>query len=238
MLIFAKIQDKAMETKKVQQIAEKIVEFQKICHEFDVKLLAVSKTFSAEEIFVAYQLDQRDFAENRVQELLPKYETLPKDIRWHLIGHLQSNKVKFIAPFVAMIHSVDSLSLLQEINKQAAKNDRVIPCLLQMHIAQEETKFGFDEYELNELLASGEVAKLKNIEIKGLMGMATFTPDLAVIHTEFAFIKRLFEVCKTTYSGENCHFEELSIGMSSDFPIAIHHGSTMIRVGSAIFGGR
>jgi pyridoxal phosphate enzyme (YggS family) len=219
-------------------IAEKILFFNEKCQKGGAKLVAVSKTFGENEILQAYQAGQRIFGENRVQELCPKYEALPKDIEWHLIGHLQSNKVKFIAPFVAMIHSVDSFKLLEEIDKQAAKFGRIIPCLLQMHIAQEETKFGFDEAELWDLLVSQEIHRLKNIRIDGLMGMASNTQDKRQADKEFAFIQSFFEKLRQKFNNKNINFCELSIGMSSDADIALQHGSTFVRIGSAIFGGR
>lgn len=202
------------------------------------QLIAVTKTYPPAVIQEAYQAGCRRFGENRVQELVPKYEALPKDIEWHLIGHLQGNKVKYIAPFVSMIHSVDSLKLLQEIDRQAAKNHRVINCLLQMYIAQEETKFGLDATEAEAILTSPELLSLNNICIKGLMGMATFTDDQTQIRKEFSDLKQLFERFKQKYTSQNIDFQELSIGMSGDYLIAIEEGSTLVRVGSAIFGRR
>jgi pyridoxal phosphate enzyme (YggS family) len=203
-----------------------------------VKLIAVTKTKPIEVLLEAYQCGLREFGENKVQEMTTKYETLPKDIRWHLIGHLQSNKVKYIASFVSMIHSIDSLKLLQEVDKQAKKNNRVIDCLLQIYIAQEETKFGLDETELFELLASSVLVTLKNIKIKGLMGMATNTENLTQISKEFQSLKFLFEKAKQNFITENIDFQEVSMGMSNDYALAIAQGSTMIRVGSKIFGSR
>lgn len=204
----------------------------------DVKLVAVSKTKPIEEILEVYQSGVHDFAENKVQELIGKYEILPKDIRWHFIGHLQTNKVKYIAPIIHLIQSVDSLKLLKEINKEAIKCKRIIDCLLQVHIAREETKFGFSEQELLDTLHSKEFTDLRNIRICGLMGMATYTSDIEIIKNEFQLLKTLFDQIKI--STVNCAFDfkELSIGMSSDFEIAISCGSTMIRVGSLIFGER
>lgn len=203
-----------------------------------VKLIAVSKTYPASALEEAYKAGQRIFGENKVQEMSEKHEQLPKDIEWHLIGHLQSNKVKYIAPFVAMIHSVDSLKLLQEINKQAQKNNRVIKCLLQIYIASEETKFGLDKEECKALLSSAEFNAMRNIEIVGLMGMATNTDNALQIKTEFASLRSLFNEIRTNYIHKNIQQSELSMGMSSDYKIAIEEGSTMIRVGSSIFGAR
>ncbi|MFN4144746.1 MAG: YggS family pyridoxal phosphate-dependent enzyme [Runella sp.] len=200
----------------------------------EVTLVAVTKTKTVEVLMEAYHAGLKRFGENKVQEMVAKYEQMPKDIEWHLIGHLQSNKVKYIAPFVAMIHSVDSLKLLQEINKQAAKNNRVIPCLLQIFIAQEETKFGLSEAEAEAILASEALKALKNVTIVGLMGMASNTDDEAQVRREFRHLKQFFDKLQKQYSD----FNTLSMGMSSDYDIAIQEGSTMIRVGSAIFGAR
>ncbi len=204
----------------------------------DCQLIAVSKTKPAEAIQEAYDAGQRVFGENKVQELVPKYEALPKDIEWHLIGHLQSNKVKYIAPFVHLIHSIDSFKLLEEVNKQAVKANRTIACLLQLHIAEEETKFGFSEEEVKDLLASAELQKLENIQIAGLMGMATFTEDLEQIRREFRGLRALYEQLKASSLPPNVMMRHLSMGMSSDYRIALEEGSTMIRVGTAIFGDR
>ncbi len=201
-------------------------------------LIAVSKTHPAEKIQEAYNAGQRAFGENKAQELSWKYESLPKDIQWHMIGHLQSNKVKYIVRFVHMIHSVDSLKLLQEIDKLGRKGNRVINCLLQIHIADEETKFGFAESEAVELLQSGAIANLNNAKIAGLMGMATLTQDVNKIRSEFKTLKSLFEKIKSMSLSENIEMKELSMGMSSDYTIAVEEGSTMIRVGTAIFGER
>lgn len=203
----------------------------------NVKLVAVSKTKPDADILEAYNSGYKIFGENKVQELVDKYDRLPKDIEWHFIGHLQSNKVKYLAPFVHLIHGVDSLKLLKEINKQATKNDRVIDCLLQFHIASEKAKFGFYKEEVFELLQSPEFQNLKNIRIVGLMGMATYTDDENLIREEFANLKRYFEEIKDKYLRDNS-FSELSIGMSADYKIAIEEGSTMIRLGSSIFGIR
>ena len=194
-------------------------------------LVAVSKTKPASDIEELYTLGQRDFGENYVQELVEKETQLPKDIRWHFIGHLQSNKVKYIAPFVHLIHGVDSLSLLKEINKQAAKHNRIINCLLQVHIAQEETKFGFDIHELNEL---NELSELKNVAVVGFMGMASFTNDMQKVRSEFKNLKEAFN----KFEIRNSKFEILSMGMTADYKIAIEEGSTMVRIGSMLFGAR
>lgn len=207
-------------------------------HYPDCKLIAVTKTKPVSDIMEAYQVDLKRFGENKVQEMVEKHDQLPTDIEWHMIGHLQRNKVKYIVPFVHMIHSVDSFRLLEEINKQALKIGRVIPCLLQMHIAEEETKFGFSEEELKELLNSGKLDEMNNVLIRGLMGMATFTDDEQQIRKEFLGLKKIFEELKSMRTAKNIVIEELSMGMSSDYMIAMEEGSTMIRVGSAIFGER
>ena len=201
-------------------------------------LVAVSKTKSPGEIMEAYASGVRDFGENKVQELTEKYDLLPKDIHWHMIGHLQRNKVKYLAPFVHLIHGVDSLKLLQEINKQGAKNQRTINCLLQVHIAQEETKFGFSEEELRDLIENETIGDLKHVKVLGLMGMATFTDDEAQIKAEFKGLHDLFEKLKNSRLPENVEMKELSIGMSGDYLLAQEMGSTMVRIGSAIFGER
>ncbi len=205
----------------------------------NVTLVAVSKTKPVEDILELYNLGQRDFGENYVQELVEKHEQLPKDIRWHFIGHLQSNKVKYIAPFVHLIHGVDSFNLLKEINKQALKNNRVIDCLLQVHIAKEETKFGFDIPELKQLhdTSTGSVHELKNVNIIGLMGMASFTTDEDLIRKEFEELKKCFDA-NTQLSTLNFKLSTLSMGMSSDYKIALQEGSNMVRIGSLLFGER
>lgn len=203
-----------------------------------VELIAVSKTKTPAEIMEAYEAGQRIFGENQVQEMADKYEVLPKDIEWHLVGHLQSNKVKYIAPFVSMIHSVDSLKLLQEINKQALKNNRVIDCLLQVYIADEETKYGLDHAETIELLRSEEFQELKNVRIAGLMGIATNTDSELIISEEFKDLAVFFAGLKQTFFRKDDNFSELSMGMSSDYRLAIAQGSTMVRIGSTIFGER
>lgn len=197
-----------------------------------VTLVAVSKTKPVSDLMQAYEAGQRIFGENKIQEMAEKWEQMPKDIQWHMIGHVQTNKVKFMAPFVSLIHGVDSLKLLQEINKQALKNNRIIDCLLQIHIAEEETKFGLDENELNELISSSEFKELKNIRTLGLMGMATFTEDQNQIKKEFQHLKSIFD------SIQNEDFSIISMGMSGDYKLAIECGSTMVRIGSSIFGGR
>lgn len=202
------------------------------------KLIAVSKTQPVEKIMAAYEAGQRIFGENKAQEMLTKYESLPKDIEWHMIGHLQTNKVKYIASFVSLIHSIDSLRLLEEVNKQAKKAGRVIPCLLQVHIAKEETKFGFDEQEVTALISGNSLNEFNHIKIIGLMGMATFTSDEKIIRGEFKALKNLFEALRNMPLPSNVEMKELSMGMSSDYKIAIAEGSTFVRVGTAIFGER
>ena len=217
-----------------------IKKYNEILEELNGKatLVAVSKTKPIEDIKALYELGQRDFGENYVQELVEKYEQLPKDIHWHFIGHLQSNKVRYIAPFVHLIHGVDSLSLLKELNKQALKNNRIISCLLQIHIAKEETKFGLDGHELQELtriIKSDE--DLKNICVKGLMGMASFSNNTSLVRSEFKYLKSLFDV-NAQLSAVNYKLSTLSIGMSSDYTLALEEGSNMVRIGSLLFGER
>ena len=199
-----------------------------------VTLVAVSKTKPIEDIQALYNSGHRDFGENYVQELVEKQVTLPKDIRWHFIGHLQSNKVKFIAPFVHLIHGVDSFNLLKEINKQAAKNNRVIDCLLQIHIAKEETKFGFDEQELKQI---PDLSDMKNVRICGLMGMASFSDDKSLVRSEFHNLKNIFDI-NAVLSTMNYQLSTLSMGMSGDYTIAVEEGSNMVRIGSLLFGER
>jgi len=196
----------------------------------NVTLVAVSKTKPVSDLMEAYNAGQRIFGENKIQEMTEKWEQMPKDIQWHMIGHIQTNKVKFMAPYVSLIHGVDSLKLLEEINKQALKSNRIIDCLLQIHIAEEDTKFGLSELELNELLKSESFNNLKNIRIVGLMGMATFTNNKIQIKKEFEHLKSIFDQIKT--------LKILSMGMSGDYQLAIESGSTMVRIGSSIFGGR
>lgn len=202
------------------------------------RLVAVSKTKPLADILFLYNAGQRIFGENKAQELLPKHDALPKDIEWHMIGHLQSNKVKYIAPFVSLIHSVDSPKLLSEINKQGIKCGRVIDCLLQIFIADEETKFGFDKAEVMDFLASAEFTGMRNVRICGLMGMATNTDDEAKVNAEFAGLKAVFDEVKATYFAQRNSFKELSMGMSQDYKIALKHGATLIRIGSLLFGER
>jgi hypothetical protein len=204
----------------------------------NTKLVAVSKTKPIEDLQEAYDVGQRIFGENQVQEMVEKHEKLPKDIEWHLIGHLQTNKVKYIAPFIHLIHSVDSLKLLKEINKQALKNERVIDCLLQIYIADEETKYGLGFDEVIELLESQEFTELKNVRIVGLMGIATNTENLKLIKEEFYELKTLFDGIKLSYFKSQDFFKEVSMGMSSDYKVAIEQGSTLVRIGSDIFGQR
>jgi len=213
-------------------------DIRKTLSEKAVKLIAVSKTKPNEDIILLYNEGQRIFGENRVQELLSKYEALPKDIEWHLIGHLQTNKVKYIAPFVSLIHSVDSLNLLTEINRQAVKNNRVIDCLLQFHIAVEETKFGLDPDEAMSLLGSDDFKKMQNVRIVGVMGMASFTDKSEAVRQEFKHLKSIFSELKSNYFRTEESFCEISMGMSGDYEIALEEGSTMVRIGSLLFGER
>ena len=202
------------------------------------RLIAVSKFHPAETIMEAYNAGQRIFGESKVQELTEKYEVLPKDIEWHFIGHLQTNKIKYIAPFVSMIHSVDSINLLQEINKQGEKIGRIINVLLQIHIAKEETKYGFSEQECLNFLDSEIHKTLNHINICGLMGMATFTEDMGIVRSEFKNLHSFFNQLKQTFFSSECNFKELSMGMSEDYHEAIAEGSTLVRIGSKIFGER
>lgn len=219
-------------------IAAKITAIKEELKNTGVKLIAVSKTKPVESITEAYNAGQRVFGENTVQELVEKHEKLPKDIEWHLIGHLQSNKVKYIAPFISMIHSVDSLKLAQEINKQALKHNRVIDCLLQIYIADEDTKFGLDFAEAIELLRSEEFKVLKNVRIRGVMGIATLTENTRMIKDEFYELKTFYTGLKETFFRKDPDFTEISMGMSGDYKLAIEQGSTMIRLGSTLFGNR
>ena len=204
----------------------------------NVTLVAVSKTKPNELIEQAYQTGQRIFGENKVQEMVDKHQSLPKDIQWHLIGHLQTNKVKYIAPFVSLIHAVDSLKLLKEINKQALKNNRTIHVLLQFHIAKESTKFGLNYNEAKELLNQLPNLNLNNIKIVGVMGMATFTDDTTQVRHEFKTLHQFFTSIKEQFFKDDSFFKEISMGMSGDYQIAIEEGSTMVRIGSSIFGSR
>jgi pyridoxal phosphate enzyme (YggS family) len=203
-----------------------------------VTLVAVSKTKPVSDLMEAYEAGQRIFGENKIQEMTDKHEQMPKDIEWHMIGHVQTNKVKYMAPFVSLVHGVDSLKLLTEINKQAAKNGRVINCLLQMHIAEEDTKFGLDEQELEALLESDEFKQMENVGVAGLMGMATFTDDEQQVQKEFTHLKSIFDRLASQPETHNFKPATLSMGMSGDYKLAIACGSTMVRIGSSIFGHR
>ena len=205
----------------------------------NVTLVAVSKTKPVSDLMEAYEAGQRIFGENKIQEMTDKWEAMPKDIQWHMIGHVQTNKVKYMAPYVSLIHGVDSLKLLQEINKQAQKNNRIIDCLLQVYIAEEESKFGLDEEELSEVLKQVQHDKneLNHIRIVGLMGMATFTNNQIQVKKEFSRLKTIFNHY-STLNFKNCQLNILSMGMSGDYTLAIECGSTMVRIGSSIFGGR
>jgi pyridoxal phosphate enzyme (YggS family) len=204
----------------------------------EVKVVAVSKFHSSEEIMEAYEAGQRIFGENRVQELVQKSEDLPKDIEWHFIGVLQRNKVKQIAPFISLIHSVDSMRLMQEIDKQAAANNRSISCLLQIHIAEEDTKSGFTPNECLQFLSDGVWKEYTHVKLTGIMGMATFTDNSDKVRSEFQKLRQLFDKVKTDYFANDSDFKEISMGMTGDYPVAINEGSTMIRVGTLIFGER
>lgn len=224
--------------KKNQRMSTKtnLLEIKKSLPE-NVTLVAVSKTKPVSDLMEAYEAGQRIFGENKIQEMADKFEEMPKDIEWHMIGHVQTNKVKFMASFVSLIHGVDSLKLLEEINKQALKNNRTIDCLLQIHIAEEDTKFGLDEAELDDLLQSETFKKLKDIKVIGLMGMATFTENQDQIKKEFLHLKSIFNKI-SKLSTANCQISTLSMGMSGDYQLAIDCGSTMVRIGSSIFGTR
>lgn len=226
-----------LEKIKLMGVGEKISELKSILPE-KVKLVAVSKTKPNEIIMQAYNAGQRIFGENKVQDLAEKYEALPKDIEWHFIGHLQTNKVKFVAPFISLIQAVDSLKLLKIINKEAQKYERIIPCLLQFHVALEETKFGMSLEEAKSLLESNEFATFENVEIYGVMGMATYTNDENQVRNEFRMLRNIFQILKNGYFSTSQKFSEISMGMSHDFQLAIEEGSTMIRVGTSIFGDR
>ena len=219
-------------------IADNLLKYKKELEGEDVELTAVSKFNDAEAILSAYNAGQRVFGENIVQELVEKQEVLPKDIQWHMIGHLQTNKVKYIAPFITLIESVDSLKLLAEINKQAAKNKRVIDCLLQVYIADEDTKFGLDHAEVIELLRSEEYAAMKNVRITGLMGIASNNAPEKQTRDEFQELKVLFDGIKASFFRKEASFATLSMGMSGDYKLAVEEGSTMVRIGSSIFGTR
>lgn len=217
-------------------IAENLLKIKESLPE-NVTLVAVSKTKPVKDLMEAYTAGQRIFGENKIQEMSDKWEQMPKDIEWHMIGHVQTNKVKYMAPFVQLIHGVDSIKLLEEINKQAKKNNRIIDCLLQVYIAEEESKYGLDEVELQNLLNSTSFNQMNNIRIVGLMGMATFTDDQNQIKKEFTHLKSIFDNIQKL-EPKNCQLNTISMGMSGDYPLAIECGSTMVRIGSSIFGGR
>ena len=219
-------------------LASTLAELQSDLRPFNARLVAVSKTYSAERILEAYDLGQRDFGENRVQELVDKAQSLPSDIRWHFIGHLQSNKAKNIIPFVHLIHAVDSLKLLQEIDKRARANNRIINVLLQFKIAEEDTKYGYKAEDIFKMLDGGEWNALSNLHIVGVMGMATYTDDLAQVKREFAQLKAYFDRLKSQYFAKDAVFKEISMGMSGDYQLALEQGSTMVRIGSKFFGSR
>ena len=219
-------------------IKNNIIEFQNKLKSPSCKLIAVSKTKPVQTIREAYDAGLRIFGENKAQELAIKQKSLPDDIQWHMIGHLQRNKVKLIAPFVHLIHAVDSSHLLREINKHGEKNKRTINCLLQVHIATEEAKFGFNENELLDLIKDSEIGTFNSIKIQGLMGMATFTNNMDQIRIEFRKLRNLFDRIKTMNLSQNVNMQELSMGMTNDYAVAIEEGSTMIRIGTAIFGER
>lgn len=202
-----------------------------------VHLVAVSKTKPVSDLMQAYEAGQRIFGENKIQEMTDKWEQMPRDIQWHMIGHVQTNKVKYMAPYVSLIHGVDSLKLLKEIDRQAKRYRRIIPCLLQIYIAKEETKFGLSQAELLEIIHSDDFKALQNIKVIGLMGMASFTDNEDIIRNEFTELKHIFDYIQP-YQLDNCHFQQLSMGMSGDYKIAIECGSTIIRIGSSIFGHR
>lgn len=219
-----------MITENLQQVRKELTE--------KVRLVAVSKFHPVEAIAEAYRAGQRIFGESKVQEMTAKYEALPKDIEWHFIGHLQTNKVKYIVPYVALIHGIDSYKLLAEVDKQAAKVQRTVPCLLQIHIAEEESKFGFSFDECREMLEAGEWKSLSHVQLCGLMGMATYTSDTEQIAKEFCSIRNFFQEVKQKWFPQSDSFRELSIGMSSDYQQAMASGSTLVRIGSKIFGDR
>ncbi len=219
-------------------VKDNLEKFQQELSGTSAKLVAVSKTKPIELLQEAYEAGIRIFGENKVQEMVDKHPQLPEDIQWHMIGHLQTNKVKYLVPFVSMVHSVDSFKVLKEINKRAAKVDRVIDCLLQMHIAEEESKFGLSVEELEEILNSEEFKAMENVYIKGLMGMATNTDNEAQVRKEFKGLKTLFDRIKSDFQAPNLDLTEVSMGMSGDYKVAIEEGSTMIRIGSKIFGAR
>ena len=236
-IVKAKKQRKSRNSLYKMSIAQNLLKIKSTLPE-NVTLVAVSKTKPIPDLMEAYGAGQRIFGENKIQEMAEKWEAMPKDIEWHMIGHVQTNKVKFMAQFVSLIHGVDSLKLLEEINKQAKKNNRIIDCLLQIHIAEEESKFGLDEKELNEILSSKTFQEMKKIRIVGLMGMATFTDNQEQIKKEFTHLKSIFDYLVTQPRTQNLEPKTLSMGMSGDYQLAIECGSTMVRIGSSIFGGR
>ena len=220
-------------------IAKNIEQLQKELASGNCKLIAVSKTKPVSTLMDAYEAGIRDFGENKVQEMVEKYEQMPKDIRWHMIGHLQRNKVKYITPFVHLIHSVDSIRLMEEINKQASKLDRSVSCLLQVHIAEEESKYGFSDEEIFQLIRDETIQHLKYVQVVGVMGMASFTSNESKVRKEFEHLKLLFDALKYNDDlPDQVRMEEISMGMSSDYQIAIEEGSTMLRIGTSIFGER
>ena len=218
-------------------IADNLLKYKNELDSVGVKVVAVSKNHPADAALEAYNAGQRIFGENKIQEMTEKWEQMPKDIQWHMIGHVQSNKVKYMIPYVSLIHGVDSMKLLKEINRLAAKWKRTVDCLLQIHIAEEDTKFGLDEQELNEILQSEELNTFENIRIVGLMGMATFTENQEQIKREFLHLKSIFDK-HSQLNTDNCQLTTLSMGMSGDYQLAIECGSTMVRIGSSIFGSR
>jgi pyridoxal phosphate enzyme (YggS family) len=213
-------------------------QFLKTINHLGVKVVAVSKTKSPDEVMIVYNEGHRDFGENKVKELTSKHEALPKDIKWHMIGHLQTNKVKYIAPFVHLIHAVDSLKLLQTIDKEARKNKRIINVLLQVKISQEDTKYGLEQEEVHEIVDKFTSNEFPNVKICGLMGMASFTDNTEIIDKEFSTLQDLYIELKEVYFNQAYYFKELSMGMSNDYELAIEHGATMIRIGTLIFGTR
>jgi pyridoxal phosphate enzyme (YggS family) len=235
-IVKVKKQRKSQNSLFKMSIAQKLLKIKSTLPE-NTTLVAVSKTKPIPNLMEAYNAGQRIFGENKIQEMAEKWEAMPNDIEWHMIGHVQTNKVKYMAPFVSLIHGVDSLKLLNEINKQARKNNRIIDCLLQIYIAEEETKFGLDEKELNEILTSESFQDMKNIRITGLMGMATFTDNQNQIKKEFTNLKSIFDKLQILNT-KNCQLNTISMGMSGDYQLAIACGSTMVRIGSSIFGGR
>ncbi|WPP53134.1 YggS family pyridoxal phosphate-dependent enzyme [Catalinimonas niigatensis] len=220
-------------------VAKNLEKLQRSIASYPCLLVAVSKTKPVEVLMEAYEAGVRDFGENKVQEMVDKHEQMPKDCKWHMIGHLQRNKVKYIIPFVHLIHAVDSARLLKEIEKQAEKEDRIVDCLLQIHIAEEQSKFGLSEEELFEILYSEMLAKAKYVQIKGLMGMATFTEDKQQVRREFKHLRQIFDKAKVdAHLPKNVNMQKLSIGMSGDYQIALEEGSTILRIGTTIFGSR